>query len=117
MVKRHPLSAMDAEGPARKPRLMLLRVATALLVFSICRPSPLPAAEATGEPRSKTDEIFTTTKVWPIHLRFTAEEWAAMEPKQNGPAPFGGGPPGTLRVATQTRDKINLFALSKCAAW
>ena len=97
MVKRHPLSAMDAEGPARKPRLMLMHAATALLVFSICRPSPLPAAEPTEEPRSKTDEIFTTTKVWPIHLRFTAEEWAAMEPKQNGPAPFGGGPPGGPR--------------------
>ena len=93
MVKRHPLAAMDAEGLARKPQWMLVRVATALLVLGICPPS-LVAAEPEEKPPSKADEIFTTAKVWPIHLRFTAEEWTAMEPKQGGPAPFGGGPPG-----------------------
>ena len=44
----------------------------------------------------KPDALFVTTKVWSIHLRFTAGEWAAMEPKQNVPDLFGGdgGPQG-----------------------
>src|SRR4051812_49063672 len=93
MVKRHPLSAMDAEGPARNPRWAFIRATIALLALGICRPSPLAAAEPKDAPRGKADEIFTTTKVWSIHLRFTAEQWAAMEPKQGGPGAFGGGPP------------------------
>ncbi len=42
-------------------------------------------------PKSPT-EFFALTKIHEIHLRFTAEQWAAMEPKGGGG--FGFGPPG-----------------------
>ena len=48
-----------------------------------------------AEPPKKADELFQISKVWTIHLKFTAEQFAAMEPK-GGPQgfPFGGGRPG-----------------------
>jgi spore coat protein H len=39
------------------------------------------------------DHIYDLTNVWTIHLKFTPEQWEAMEPK-GGRNPFGGGPPG-----------------------
>jgi hypothetical protein len=41
----------------------------------------------------KAAELYQPTKVWTVHLRFTAEQWEAMEPKGGG---FGrlGGPRG-----------------------
>lgn len=46
-------------------------------------------------PPKKADDLFQTSQVWTVHLTFTAEQWAAMEPK-GGPQgfPFGGGRPG-----------------------
>src|SRR5689334_22560508 len=35
-------------------------------------------------------DLFQMTNVWTVHLRFTAQQWEAMEPKQDGPG-FGGG--------------------------
>lgn len=48
-----------------------------------------------AEPPKKADELFQTSKVWTVHLTFTAEQFAALEPK-GGPQgfPFGGGRPG-----------------------
>ena len=43
-------------------------------------------------PPKKAEELFQTSKVWSLHLTFTAEQWAAMQPK--GQFPFGGGRPG-----------------------
>ena len=51
-------------------------------------PAPAPA---------KAADLFQTTKIWNIHLKWTAAEWEAMEPKggQRGPGGFGGpGGPG-----------------------
>ncbi|MFN0102097.1 MAG: CotH kinase family protein [Bryobacteraceae bacterium] len=50
-----------------------------------------------AEPPKKAEELFQTAKVWTVHLKFTAEQWTAMEPKgePQGGFPFGGGrPPG-----------------------
>ena len=44
--------------------------------------------------RTSALELFDTTNVLDIHLRFEAEQWAAMEP-EGGAGPFGGpGGPG-----------------------
>jgi len=54
------------------------------------------AAEPAGLPGPrKASELFQETKVWTIHLTFTPEAWAAMEPK-GGPGGMGGpgGPRG-----------------------
>ena len=39
------------------------------------------------------DHIYNLTNVWTIHLKFTPEQWEAMEPKGGRNRP-GGGPPG-----------------------
>src|SRR5207245_6234865 len=41
-------------------------------------------------------ELFRITNVWTVHLKFTPEQWQAMEPENSGPAAFGrtGGPRG-----------------------
>ncbi|HWI20618.1 MAG TPA: CotH kinase family protein, partial [Vicinamibacterales bacterium] len=49
-----------------------------------------------AEPPKSASELFTTTKVWTVHLEFTPEEWARIEPKggQQGPGVGPGGPGG-----------------------
>jgi spore coat protein CotH len=50
------------------------------------------AAEAAKEPPLKQpSELFNMTSVWTVHLKFTAEQWAAMEPKGGNRGMFGGG--------------------------
>ncbi len=39
----------------------------------------------------KTSDLFETTKVWTFHLRFTPEQWAAMEPASGGNLFDGSG--------------------------
>jgi len=39
----------------------------------------------------RASELFTATNVWTVHLKFTAEQWEAMEPKDGGERSFNGG--------------------------
>ena len=96
MVERAPLSSMDAEAPAGRS-MRRCRLAALALVWGFHSSDALAGSEETPSPKAK--ELFRTTKVWSVHLKFTPEEWAAMEPKQNEPGPFGGGggPPGGPR--------------------
>src|SRR5713101_814127 len=53
--------------------------------------------ELKKEPVPRTpSELFRITNGWTVHLKFTPEQWQAMEPENSGPAPFGGpaGPRG-----------------------
>lgn len=57
------------------------------------------AAEPTTRPvPSSASELFQETTVWTVHLKFTAEQWAAIEPKRPN-VPFGG--PGVFGPAAQ----------------
>jgi hypothetical protein len=56
---------------------------------------PCAAAELSSPP-TKSSELFQPTKVWTIHLRFTAEQWQAMEPAET--EGFMPGP-GRMRFA------------------
>jgi spore coat protein H len=74
----------------------------ALPEAALTPPPAAPPAAATQPaaaelPRS-ADELFQTTKVWTVHLRFTLEEWTAMEPAGGGPPrpPAGGFGPAML---------------------
>ena len=73
--------------------VLLLGVLMAAMSF---RSDDLGAAALPQAPR---EELFDGTRVWTVHLTFTAEQWDAMEP-QGGAGPFGppggfgGGPPG-----------------------
>jgi spore coat protein H len=54
-------------------------------------------AQGAGEPTAnalKPSDIFQFSNVWTIHLRFTPEQWQAMEPRQ-----AGGPSRGTRRVS------------------
>src|SRR5688572_17672734 len=51
------------------------------------------AEESQGAARinsSRSDEIFRFTNIWTVHLKFTPEQWEAMEPKQAGRPQMGG---------------------------
>lgn len=50
-------------------------------------------AQTTTLPKTSSD-LFKTTTIWKIHLKFTADQWAAMEPKGGGPGPGLGRPMG-----------------------
>ncbi|MBY0506079.1 MAG: CotH kinase family protein [Bryobacteraceae bacterium] len=50
----------------------------------------------------KSGELFAPTEVWTVHLKFTAAQWEAMEPKGGGPGPgpgLGRGGPGMFSPA------------------
>jgi len=60
------------------------------------------AAEPRKEPLPrKPSEVFKVTNVWTVHVKFTPEQWEAMEPKGGGGGFFGGrggaGGPGGPR--------------------
>jgi spore coat protein H len=54
----------------------MIRTSLAIVTLALATPGALPGAE----------EIFDARKVWDVHLTFTPEQWAAMEPVQ-GPRP------------------------------
>jgi hypothetical protein len=41
---------------------------------------------------SKSEELFTLTNVWAVHLTFTLQQWRALEPKRNGTERIPSGP-------------------------
>ena len=68
------------------------------VLWPLALESLLSAAPATAP--TKSAELFRTSKIWTIHLKWTADQWEAMEPKggqrgPGGPGGFGGrGGPG-----------------------
>lgn len=62
----------------------------AMLLGLACAPAPAADKAPAG---LQPGGVFQTTNVWTVHLTFTPEQWAAMEPKQGQrPArPFGAG--------------------------
>lgn len=61
-------------------------------VLAVCCALASGAAEI---PKSSA-ELYGLTNIWSIHLKFTGDQWAAMQPKGGGGGfgPFGGGPGG-----------------------
>ena len=69
-------------------------------------PALLLAGSAVADAPKKAADLFQTSKVWTVHLKFAPEQWAAIEPKGGGGMMFGmrgpgghpggpgGGPPG-----------------------
>ena len=61
-----------------------------LLIFMGTASLSLFAAESKAP--DTTPELLDSSKVWSIHLTFTADQWQAMEPKGGPPAGGPGGP-------------------------
>ncbi len=64
----------------RKTSSILFLVGSVLLNFAL---------GATGP--TKSAELFQTSKVWTIHLKWTVDQWEAMEPKGGQHGPGGAG--------------------------
>lgn len=51
-------------------------------------------AQPANTPLPKTPaDLYVTTRVWTVHLKFTADQWAAMEPRNTGQTGFRFQPP------------------------
>src|SRR4051812_24270685 len=74
-----PIAAHAAEPKARP-------------VAATTRPA---AATTKPTPPQNAAELFKTTAVWNVHLTFTPEQWAAMEPKDGGALGPGVGGQGS----------------------
>src|SRR5687767_4054831 len=53
------------------------------------------AAELPGTENLRPTNLFQFTKIWSVHLRFTPEQWDAMEPRQ-AERRFGGNRRGSF---------------------
>lgn len=58
--------------------------------------SPLESALADGRTLRSADELYGTTNVWSVHLKFTTEQWAALKPKRVPAVPNLIQPDGTV---------------------
>jgi spore coat protein H len=70
-------------------RRILVAALTAALLCSVAQATAGDAPKAFPE---KASELFNLTTVWTVHLKFKADQWDAMEPKDMGRGIFGGGP-------------------------
>lgn len=77
---------MSSNLPRRLSRSILPCVAITVLGLQIASNS----AENLDLAKAKSGEILDTTKVWEIHLKFSKDQYEAMEPKGGGFG-FGGG--------------------------
>lgn len=66
-----------------------LTLMTALLAFSAGQAAAEDSGQRANAGGLSPADIFQFTNIWTVHLRFTAENWAAMEPRQ-GPRPQRG---------------------------
>lgn len=79
----------------------MARTAIGWWVFALFAGAPgthATAAQASANPNMTAESLFNITQVWTLDLRFTPDQWQAMEPK-GGVGPFSGpgGHPGPGR--------------------
>lgn len=72
-------------------KTILVPVLVTLLCWVTSSLQAQPASEGRPPSGLRASDVFGFTNVWAIHLRFTPEQWDAMEPQQ------GGGPRGGPR--------------------
>ena len=77
---------MPSYSPPRSARGSTRAVGVAFVAMLVIHPGLARKAHG-GEVPAKASDLFRTDKVWTLHLRFTPEQWAAMEPK-GGSNPF-----------------------------
>jgi spore coat protein H len=100
---------MDGRPPVRVVAFFLVVLAiVAMFAFALLA----YGGEGRDGPPSRASDLFEATKVWTIHLKFTPEQWAKMEPKEQRrptqrPA-FGTGTflaPAMMRDGDTDRDR------------
>src|SRR5437879_1673220 len=69
------------------PKLFTMAVA---LLALLSHSAAAQQSDASGRANKlRAGDIFQFTNIWTIHLRFTSEQWRAMEPKQRAGPQFG----------------------------
>jgi hypothetical protein len=79
------------------PFTLVLCVACAKAVTARAENQTSSVAKAAGVNLEEvtSEQLYTIDRIWTVHLRFTADQWEAMEPKGGPGAPGGpGGPRG-----------------------
>src|SRR5436190_15065696 len=71
---------------------IFLRLSSVSIVLFLLNNALFGAVSTNAFPQ-KTADLFSSTTIWNIHLTFTPEQWAAMEPKDPTRGIFGGGGP------------------------
>lgn len=67
---------------------------------ALCSGTLVATESGTQTAPEKAGDLYKLTNVWTVHLKFTPEQWEAMEPKGGGGFGFGGfrgGGPGGFR--------------------
>src|SRR5258706_6792271 len=94
-TKRPPQWTTRDNGGIRRMGKMrsFLRYPFVAIVLFVLTAHSVFAAESTRPFPEKTADLFSSTTVWNVHLKFTADQWATMEPNQPTRGFFGGGGP------------------------
>lgn len=76
-------------------------------------PVPTRALAALAAPRSldgitNASQLYSTTGLWTVHLRFSPEQWAAMEPRQIEPLEGPRGPGGRFELRNPAASRNGL---------
>ena len=79
-------------------RINCITRATPLLVLIAVFPAIAQLAKNDAKLTLKPSDIFRTTNIWNVHLKFTSEQWEAMEPRQG---PRAVRPPGARGFSLQ----------------
>lgn len=88
--------------PLARRAFLALVMAAAVSISGTARQSALQ------EPGFTTDQFFQIDKVWPVHLTFSADQWAAMQPRYSGGGGgFGGGFGGNLQGPEGARNGVS----------
>lgn len=60
------------------------------------RPWPSNRTDSTASVIRSSDDLYQTTNLWPAHLKFSREQWQALEPRRIGALPHILQPNGTV---------------------
>lgn len=91
-VAGRPRRSEPPDGPMPVPAHALAALAT---------PKPLDAI-------TNASQLYNTTGLWTVHLRFTPDQWAAMEPRQIEPLEGARGPGGRFELRNPAASRNGL---------
>ena len=86
----HPTS--PSRAPLAPPTRWVLLACFVALGPLLSQAAPVTIGSEPAE--LKTADLFQGTNLWTVHLKFSADQWAAIEPKGGNRGFFGGGPRG-----------------------
>ena len=74
------------------PPIQLVRALKLAKLLTVIGTASLSLFAAESKAPDTTPALLDSSKVWTVHLMFSADQWQAMEPKGGPPAGGPGGP-------------------------